>query len=87
MVEELEGKLELPQQIGKNPFKDGAFANLISTIHHQEFFKKDFELGSIDSQLEDLSDKQKILLLDRIIERFDEVDLDKQKQFLCKFLS
>ncbi|CAI2365529.1 unnamed protein product [Moneuplotes crassus] len=74
IVEELEGK---------NPFKDGEFANLISSIHHQEFFKTDFKLGSIDSELENLTNKQKIHLLDRVIERFDEVDLEKQKQFIC----
>ena len=67
---------------GINPFKEGKFAKLISTIHHQEFFKRNFSLKSIDEDLNSLTDEEKLFLLDRVIDRFLEVDLEKQKQFI-----
>ncbi|CAI2363326.1 unnamed protein product [Moneuplotes crassus] len=80
-ITRLSGMIEVLE--GKNPFKDGAFGRIVSKIHHQEFFKTNFKLESINSQFKDLSDKQKLLLLDWVIERFYEVDLEKQKQFIC----
>ena len=68
--------------IGKNPFKDGPLASIISQTRHQEFFQKDFKINSLDRRLDNLNEKEKLDLLDRVIERFMEVDLEKQNHIL-----
>lgn len=65
--------------LGKQMFKKGPLANVINKTHLQEFFNKDFKLGSLDRKLADLNQREKLMLLDWIVDRFMEVDLEKQK--------
>lgn len=67
-------------------FKEGPFANVIERAQHQVFFKKDFKIASIDPRFENLNQEQKLMLIDRVIDRFMEVDLDKQKQIISPTL-
>ena len=68
--------------LGNNPFKKGKIANVINKTYHQQFFNPSLKLNTIDNNLENLKVEDKLYLLERVIDRFLEVDLEKQKKVI-----